>query len=396
MAVIGRNQLRTQLIPFFAFYVACTLPLCLLGFGSDNDTYLVLDAGRATWAIGKLQTSRNPGYWLYEAVVYVISCMGGYVATNVASLLLGAFILWRLLLICERLQIRNRFLLVSCAIATPVFLIACSSTIDYVWSAACLIIALEAMTSSRFLPAIVAGVLAIGFRPSNSVVLGGMYAGILLYLVITERKSRILFQMMISGVATVSLSALFFIPSFLLAHHSMAFLAPMAGPADMWTWKMHAGRFFYKTLYLFGPLASCFLLLSFIFRRKTLILVHCGRPLALLITGLIGGCAAGVVLFAKFPIEISYLLPAMIFFLPLAGLTILNKRSILAVFLVLVALSNFVLVSLAKPNIAGRSTDAKIQFALAAGTLIEDCRSRLRLRSCETYNCWESIMPHPI
>jgi hypothetical protein len=369
--------------------------LCFLGYGIDNDTYAVLDAGRSTWALGQWQTSRNPGYWLYEAVVYGIARLGGSIATNVASLLVGAFVLWRLLVICERLRIRNQYLIALCAVATPTFLIACTSTMDYLWSIACLIVALESMTTHRMGLAILAGVLAVGFRPSNCIVLGGMYAGTLLYLRIKERGNPLAMQYALAMLATVLLAALFFVPSFMAANRTMDFLKPELGPASMWSWKMHAGRFVCKTLYVFGPLAACFLGVMFFTRRKALALGAYDEPSGILLASMMGGSAAALLLFARFPVEISYLLPGVIFTLPLAALTVLYTRVSAAAFLMLVASSNFLSISLAQPNIPGQATDATIHPALATGALLQERSARLRLRHCETYDCYLATITQP-
>jgi len=42
--------------------VLCMVPLLFLGYGSDNDTYGVLQSGYSTWHLHVLSTSRDPGY----------------------------------------------------------------------------------------------------------------------------------------------------------------------------------------------------------------------------------------------------------------------------------------------------------------------------------------------
>src|SRR5581483_7127468 len=79
------------------------LPFCFLGYGPDVDTYGVLEAGRVTWGQHQLATSRNPGYWTYEAIVYVSSKAGGYLLINLLTLGICMAIVARVLIILQKL-----------------------------------------------------------------------------------------------------------------------------------------------------------------------------------------------------------------------------------------------------------------------------------------------------
>ena len=75
---------RKHLI-FLAAFVLLLLPLCRLGYGSDNDTYGVLEAGRAVWQQHHLYTSRNPGYWTFEALTFALSQAGSQLGAAIGS-----------------------------------------------------------------------------------------------------------------------------------------------------------------------------------------------------------------------------------------------------------------------------------------------------------------------
>src|ERR1043165_4917377 len=109
------------------------LPLCFLGFGTDNDTYSVLDAGLSTWHLHAPAMSRNPGYWLYEAIVYFLARVGGPVLTNLGSFAMAALVAWRFWRWAERLGVCYRSLLTATLISAPPFVIAASSADDYLW-----------------------------------------------------------------------------------------------------------------------------------------------------------------------------------------------------------------------------------------------------------------------
>lgn len=336
----------------FVVYVAVVLPLCFLGYGSDNDTYGVLESAQSTWHDGHLQTSRDPGYWLYEALVYGAGHFGGAVATNVGSMCAGAFVLWRFIVLCRKTGIRHELLLALCLLFVPTFLIAASSTIDYLWSLAFLIAAAELLYEDKLALASIVGAIAIGFRGSNSIVLAGAYAGLLCYGLITDWGPRQAVRPVISGLAAAFLGAFFYLPSWTLAHHTMSFLTPGIGPPDMWTLKMHVGRFLYKTIYLFGPFATG-IFLFLLARRHRLsnfssMDAHAKKG-ALIFSGAVAG---NLLLFAKFPIEVSYLLPGAVFVLLAVGTIFLDlsRKGIMTVLCGIIAF-NFISVSFARPNV---------------------------------------------
>lgn len=375
---------------FFLIYIAAVLPLCFLGYGSDNDTYGVLDSGRSTWRDGHLMTSRYPGYWLYEALVYAVNHLGGSIATNIASMCAGAFILWRFIVLCRKIGIQHEYLLAFCVLFVPTFLIAASSTMDYLWSIAFLVVAVELLLDSRLALATISGAIAIGFRASNSLVLAGIYAGLLVYGFRTGWKLRKIVQVILSGIGSAVFGLIFFLPSWALAHHTMSFLIPGVGPAAMWTLKMHLGRFVYKMIYLFGPFATC-ILLFLVVRNRAAFRMISGESAEFQKGFFIcfGAFAGGIVLFAKFPMEVSYLLPGMVFLVLIMGLTLFHssRKSILAV-LCGIILFNFFSVSFAKPNIPFHATNAKLTFSPESGVLVEDIKIRRKAMKCETNDCW--------
>lgn len=338
-------------------------------------------------------SSRDPGYWLYEAVVYALARAGGFVATNLAAAAAGAIVFWMLLRACRALKVAHPFAITACALATPVVLIACSSTDDYVFSAAFLFVAAESMIANQGAMAVLAGFLAIGFRPSNAVVLAGMYLGLLLALYLRDRRDPRLKNLALYGLVTAFLGGLWAIPSYLALGHSFAFLTPGMGQSYLWTWKMQLGRLVLKPLYLFGPLASLFLASQLWRTRTRQLRGDLSPPQELWIAVLSGGVIANLLLFARFPIEIEYLLPACLFFLPLAGWAILRERRAILAFAALLTFSDFVTLSLARPNVPNHASDATIRLAVKKGFLLEDLATRWRLRSCRSENCYVRHAP---
>jgi len=377
---------------FLAAVILLLLPLCFHGYGSDNDTFGVIEAGRTTWHLHQPTTSRNPGYWTFELIVFVLARGGGHLLTNFASLAIAAIAIWRFLVIAERVGARFPKLVAACLIATPVFAIACTSTMDYVWSLLGLVLFAELLIADRLALAIIPATLAFALRGANGVIIFGALAGALATELYSNRRltSRTL-KLIGVGLAAALLGLPPYIASFLTAGHSMTFLGAMAGPAEMWTTKMRMGRFAYKSLYLFGPLASSLLAMALAIRDNT------PPPTPEAVTDyhrrafpIFGGIIlVNAILFFDWPIEISYLIPAAYFLLLILSTTLLARTRWLTIaFLTATLSANFVTLQLAVPNAPGRSTSAHFQPALKPGQLVEDIHERDAVRHCETYDCW--------
>ena len=384
---------REQVL-FLAAFFLLLLPLCCLGYGSDNDTYGVLDAGRSVWQQHHLMTSRNPGYWTFEALTFALSQTGGYLLTNLASLAIATLILWRFLVLSARLGARYPLLLASCLAFTPVFVIASTATLDYLWSLLFIVLFVEALASGRPWRAMLLAAVAISFRAANGILIAGGFAfAIGDELLQQKRISRRVLTLAATGILSAVLGGLTFLLSAYLVHWTMAFTAGYMGPAPMWTLKMRAGRFVYKGLYLFGPIGTVILALAVVLRPRS----PADSPRARLQNGqthLLAVIALGVLLgnlalFWKFPIEVSYAIPAAFFFLLLAGGTYLAsaKRTLIVLSLAILSL-NFVLFSLAEPNIPGMATGARLHFSITEGTLVQDVRDRIAVISCRSNACW--------
>lgn len=377
-------------LSIYLVYVVVAFPLCFLGYGADNDTYGVLDAGYSTWHQGVPETSRNPGYWLYEAATYVLNRSGGYFATNLASLICGAIVLWFFLKIAKRLDAPDPRPVAFCLMATPVFLIACSSTIDYAFSLVCMIASVEMLLDGRPWLAGILGAAAIAFRPSNAAVLAGGYAALLIFDCAIERGSSSWLRIFGSGLIAAVLGAAPCYESWRVAGSSLGFLAPMIGDPAMWTPWMRIGRFLYKSIYLLGPIASCLFVASLIrWRAEIFALRERGVRERRRLFTYAGIVVANGTLFFVFPIEISYLIPGLFFLFVLAAVTNLRKQQWAWAVALAIVFEGIVTISFARPNIAGRATSAKFEISAKPGELVESARLRRSLIGCESYACWD-------
>jgi hypothetical protein len=374
-----------------AFPIACALillPLCFLGYGTDNDTYSVLDAGRVTWHLHIPFTSRNPGYWTFEAIVYVLDSLGGSVATNVATLAMAIVLIGRFLVIADRIGVRYPLLLAGSLVATPVFAIAATSTVDYLWSLLGIVLFAELLIADRPALAILPAAFAFAIRGANGVLIAGAIAGALaIPLLYGHRITMRSLRLVGVGVAAAILGGLPYIESWRLAHHSFAFTHALTGSDGMWTLRLQLGRFVYKSLYLFGPVASVILAFAVFARRAPHPILTPYRTTATPI--FIGIVLANLLLFLRYPIEISYLLPAGFFGLLLLGISLFaRERKLTVAFLVAVVSLNLFNPQWLRPNVPGHATSARLHAAIEPGVMLADLHLRVALRDCEDYRCY--------
>jgi len=376
---------------FLAAVILLLFPLCFHGYGSDNDTFGVIEAGRTTWRLHQPTTSRNPGYWTFELIIFVLARTGGHLLTNLASLTIAIIAIWRFLVIAGRLGARFPRLVAACLIATPVFAIACTSTMDYVWSLFGLIVFAELLIADKLALAILPAALAFALRGANGAVIAGALIGAITAEFVNHRRLTPRTLKLIGvGLAAALFGSPPYIESFRAAGHSFSFLEAMAGPAAMWTTKMRIGRFAYKSLYLFGPLAWLLLAAAFTVRDTAPsppeVVAHYRRRAFPIFGGIV---LFNAILFFDWSIEISYLIPAAYFLLLVLSTTLLARTRWLTVaFLAATLSADFVTLQLAVPNIPARSTSAHLRPALKPGQLIEDIHERDAVRHCETYDCF--------
>src|ERR1700761_8943940 len=93
--VTARKRDSHGIVPLLVVFALLLLPFCFFGYGPDNDTYGVLDAGRAVWVRHVLRFSRTPGYWVFETLVFFLNRAGGFIATNIVSLGFALATAWR-------------------------------------------------------------------------------------------------------------------------------------------------------------------------------------------------------------------------------------------------------------------------------------------------------------
>lgn len=135
-------EIPQRSIVFIALATISTVTLGALiwrsGYGADNDTFLMLGTWDILKAEGKYVPSRYQGYPLAEVGVGLGSAVGGHWIAGLISIALGATCLACIyLLAARRLPSRSDAALMTAVLgATPIFVIAATTSSDYVYGLA--------------------------------------------------------------------------------------------------------------------------------------------------------------------------------------------------------------------------------------------------------------------
>ena len=283
------------------------LPFTLLGYGTDVDSYHVVEAGERIMAGLPYEQSREPGFLVHEVATGVLDWLGGSTLTNLGSVALALVVLGSFLALCRRLRVPHSALLGLTLAVHPLFWVSATTTMDYVW--------------------------ALGFGLAGGVLLWDRrwgWAGVLFGLAIGSRITSVLLIVALAGYVFwqraedrrgvawsvglgFGLGALCFVPTLVQYGGTLGFLVPVGAEEQAgWSWLERVGRFGYKNVYVWGLPATLVLVGALGFGASRVIRERIRNPV-------LGLAAAGVLLYEalylRYPLEPEYLLPLVPFVL---------------------------------------------------------------------------------
>lgn len=366
-----------------ALAVVAVLPLLLMGPGTDLDVRAVILSGRSIVGEGGYIVSRAPGAPVHEAAVGVLDLVGGTVATNLGSLVAAVALTLGLAALLRREGVGRVGLSTAVVVANPWFLVAASSTIDFLWALALWVgAALVLRRAPTLAGAAGAGVLAglaVGSRSSTAL----LVVGLALAEALEARDARdpeasdggspspspVARAATLLGVAG-AVGALAFLPAFLSNDSSLAFAQNDVPTSSL---AVQVGRFLTKDLYFFGPFAAVALLLAApavvrcLARWRIDWLVRLGTTTIVV----------SQLLFLRYPWKMGHLLPTLVGLAMLLARALRDRPGLLTAVVATQALYAVVSIGLIAPDTPNAATGGRLTFDPRWGALVVDVQCRL-------------------
>jgi hypothetical protein len=221
-------------------------PLCFLGYGTWPNIYGMLSAAKSTWHLGVPDTSRHPGYWTYEAVLFLASSVGGYRASNLLNLLVSLLDVYLIYRLAVRFKIRLPIMAAAVVLVNPFFLIEATSSQDFNMSLLFVRVGFLLLDDRRVYLASATFFLACMLRLSSVVPIGFIYLAALLSDI--NDKDKVISNITSASIWTV-LTVVGYIPSYV--YLGWEFYKGGLGSGELWNLPVWAGRFLYKTTMFF-------------------------------------------------------------------------------------------------------------------------------------------------
>ena len=369
------KDLQILLLAFFIYF-----PFIFLGYGSDYDSYNVLWVGKNYIETLDYVPSRVPGFFIYETIIFFLNSIGGSFLTNFGSLCMSLSILAVFMYICKRYGVPNYRFLAIIMMVHPYYLVNSTCTMDYLFALGFTMIGFWMLLEGKFVAAGVTMAMGIGSRLTTALVAGMMLLWAFIFKV--QNRRRIL----LSGVITVIVSFIFYLPPITFAEWKTHIFLPSIGGEEFWSLYLRAGRFIYKSVYFWGPPAFFILIWGLVrlgisgkLKGNKKLLQICILSLALII---------GIEIFYwRLPTEPSYLIPTIPFWMILISFAFSDKKWVLGLLLSLVIISNFVTVNIARPNKVNQATGAEFGVWIEPGHLVKDVQKRLEYLACGNQPC---------
>ncbi len=365
------------------------VPLVVSGPGNDLDVANVFRSGRAIARHLTYLPSRAPGSPVHETIVGVLDLVGGPLLTNLASVAAAVAVVVALdrLLRREGVGPGGRWA-VAVVAANPWFLIAATSSTDYLFGLAFVLLAAHALRSDRLVLAGVLAALSMGCRIGSAVL---VLAVLLAELGEADRpaaRRRVAGAALVTAVATVVL----FVPAFVHAG-GLAFAQNDFETAGA---LVHLGRAAVKDITLLGPLATVLAVLAVpaVWRAVR------GWRASWLVRFAVPGLVLSQLLFIRFPWKVPHLLPCLLCGAILLAVALERRPALLVAIAVLQLVFGIVRIDIVRPDEPGQATSGEPALSVGWGPVVTDWRCRrqdpdayLGRQRVEVEAAWECARP---
>jgi hypothetical protein len=363
-------------------------PFLFLGYGSDIDTYNVLEIGRYFVKTLDYIPSRGPGFFVFETITYVVDQIGGSLLTNLSIMGMALLILYGFMRLCREYNIPRYHLLTIILMVHPFFWVNATSTMDYLMALGFVFLGIIQVRRRHFFTAGAAFALGAGSRLTIVLLAGGF---LLWQFIIEPSRRKYLFQ---SGLVFGAFTLIFYLPPADFAQWTTRFLVPTVGGEVYWSPLLRIGRWVYKNLLFWSiPVAVLFAwrIVSGIIRtRWSLFTKHEWLPLAaFIIAGLYESFYFGI------PTEPSYLIPTIPLWLIVFAAAVGEQKWPYMAMLGLIVLSGIITLNIARPDVQNRATSAEYGLWLESGHLLRETQLRVNYQKCGHPACNAIHKPVP-
>ena len=371
-----KNTDHKILLLAFCIYI----PFIFLGYGSDYDSYNVVWAGKNFVETLDYVPSRVPGFFVYEFITFFLNLIGGSILTNLASLVMSIIILKNFMQFCKDNEVPQYRLLTLIFMLHPYYLVNSTCTMDYLFSFGFAFLGLVKLNDHKFVSAGLLLALGIGSRLTTVLVVGTF----LLWIFIVQKDYR--GKVILAGFITAITAFLFYIPSLDFAEWNIAYFSPSVGTDIFWTPILRIGRFVYKTIYFWSPVVIIIMVWGIIrlFFYRTLWTDLVNKNL---IKASITLIFVIQLFYMYLPTEPAYMIPTIPFWLIILGYSFSHKKNVLILMLILIILSNFLSINIARPNKINQATGAQYGLWIEQGHLVKDINKRIEYIHCGYQPC---------
>jgi hypothetical protein len=353
-----------------AITAVVTLPILWMGYGTDIDIGDVLKAGERIRQFG-YAPSRNPGVPVFEAIVAALDPIGGHLAVNLATAAAAGGAVVGIARLVRAWDHPNGDLVGVAFLASPIVVIAATSTGDFIWAAMFFVWGALVHLRGRSLAAGVLLALAIGSRMSTLVVVAA-------FLVADGWEPRNRRRCVRSLLVLAPLAVLLYVPAWLSFDRTFEFLNYGEGYRGF---ANHLGRFLYKNFVVAG-----LVFIALVATAGSALLASLRRwAREPLVRFSVLALVAAEALFFQFPWKGVHLLPAVMALVLWIAATTRNTRPFLWALVAASVINGLVAFRPLVPDEPDDSRSARWEPALQPGLLLNDIDCRLRFMSEEPH-----------
>jgi hypothetical protein len=352
-----RSDLRLALVA-----AVVSLPILWMGYGTDIDVANVLHTGDLI-RHGDYMPSRTPGVPVFEAIATVLDPVGGHLLLNLATLTAGIATIVGLARLVRAWGHENDDLLALALFASPITIIASTSSADFMWALAFFVWGAVLHLRDKPLPAGLLFALSIGSRLSSGFM-------VVAFLVADGWDPANRRRCLRSLAVAVPLGAATYIPSWLAFDRSTRFLHNTEGYRSF---ANNLGRFVYKNYAFAGPILLVVLLVAV---PALLAALRNWRTDPMLRFAVLG-FAVSEGLYFVMPWKEAHLLPSLFALLLWLGASARNRRGFLWLLIAALAVNGLFSLRLLSPDHPGEAGAGQWNPGLGAGFLVNDIRCRL-------------------